>query len=142
MSPLKDIEQIRDENDRVLNLAMSPLRFIYQLMAALGLVGMAVGYFFISQVGWIVDLGLPQTRPDAMGRMTLLAWSATIALQNRVDKGYRRSQPGALPLWLFPIRRHRVGQSPAHLPPMNSQLPCHCTDRSGAMFVLTPDLLV
>ena len=85
---------------------------------------------------------LPQPRPDAMGRMTLLARSVTISLQNRVDKRYRRGQPGTLPLRLLPIRRHRVGQSPAHLPSMNSQLPRHRADRSGTMFVLPPDLLV
>jgi len=54
----KDDEQIRADNDRVLHFAMSPLRFIYEIMAAMGLVGMAICYVFISQVGWVVDLGL------------------------------------------------------------------------------------
>lgn len=62
MTQLKDLDQIRADNDRVLHFATSPLRFIYQLLMGLGIVGMAISYLFISQVGWVVDMGLRSQR--------------------------------------------------------------------------------
>ena len=85
---------------------------------------------------------LPQPRPDAMRRVPLLARGPAIGFQYRVDKTQRRGQLRPLPFRLLPLRRHCTGQSQAYVATMYSKSPRYRADRSGAMLVLPPDLLL
>jgi hypothetical protein len=77
-----------------------------------------------------------------MRRVPLLERGPAIGFQYRVDERQRLCQLRPIPFRLLPLWRNRAGQSLAHLTTMYSQSPCYCADRSGAMFVLPPDLFV
>jgi hypothetical protein len=66
--------------------------------------------------------------------------SALVCTQNLVDELHHRTQPGLVPHRQFPLRRNRTRQRLSHHPPMHAQLLCNCTNRSGSMCVLPPDL--
>jgi hypothetical protein len=51
------MDLIRAENDQAIHFATTPIRVLYRVLALLGLLGLATCYFFISQTGWIVDVG-------------------------------------------------------------------------------------
>lgn len=54
---LKDKEEIEADNAWTIHFAMAPFRLLYQLLAAFGLAGMIICWFFIKHTGWIVDVG-------------------------------------------------------------------------------------
>ena len=78
--------------------------------------------------------------PDAMRRVPLFARSHLICAQYLVNELHHRPQPGPVPHRPFALRRNRTGQCLSHHPPMHPQLLRDCTNRTGPMRVLPPDL--
>jgi hypothetical protein len=65
-----------------------------------------------------------------------------VRLQNSVNEWDRHGQLRPLALRDFPLARYRAGQGFPDHPPVYPQLLGHPFDRSGAMLILAPDLLV
>lgn len=67
MGSLKADDQIRPENERTLHFALTPFRILQDVALGVLFVVMLIGWIFVSQIGWIVDLGPRSERArDAM----------------------------------------------------------------------------
>ena len=74
-------------------------------------------------------------------RMSLLARSLPVRLQNAVDEPFDRSQHRLGPLTVRPISRNRTDHRLTHEPAVDTKLPGDALDRADPEFVFATQLL-